>query len=138
MLSSSSLVICFFCKQLSDRCLSCSSKEYVRSEGKSLACNILYRICIPSILFSLINFLPSYILRGCSFDLITLGYKTIGGCTFWFTSALIVAEMILLLLLLTRKKSIWFYFFSCAIVFSIGRYVVANNLVLFASYPSFP
>lgn len=128
----------FFRKQLSDRYLNISTKEYMHTEGKSLLYNILYRLCIPSILFSFINFLPSYILRGYNFDLITLGYKTLGGCTFWFTSALIVSELMLLLLLLTRKKNIWFYFICSALIFSIGRYIVVNKLSLFSSYPSFP
>lgn len=36
-------------------------------------------------------------------------YKTIGGGTYWFTSALVVAELILLALFCTRKRNIWFY-----------------------------
>ena len=35
--------------------------------------------------------------------------ETIGGCTYWFTSALVLAELILVLLLLTRVKKIGFY-----------------------------
>ncbi len=128
----------FFRKQLSDKFLIIPVRDYVHSSGKDVICNIIYKLCIPSILFSLINFFPSHILRGYDFDLATLWYKTIGGCTFWFTSALIVAELILLLLLLTRRKNIWFYFVCSVIVFAIGQYVVASNWSLFPSYPSFP
>lgn len=64
---------------------------------------------IPSVIFSAIEFFPSCIIQGRGIDLRFALYKTIGGGTYWFTSALVVAELILLILLCTRKKNIWFY-----------------------------
>lgn len=47
-------------------------------------------------------------------------YKTLGGGTAWFTSALAVSELICLLLFISRKKSIWFYAICCFLLGGIG------------------
>ena len=77
--------------------------------GKLLFQNIVYRIVFPSIIFSAIEFFPSCIIQGRSIDVGYALYKTVGGGTYWFTSALVVAELIILLLLTGRKRNIWFY-----------------------------
>ena len=51
-------------------------------------------------------------------------YKTIGGGTYWFTSALVVAEIILFSLFCTRKKNILFYGFVSSAVAIIGILIV--------------
>ena len=60
-------------------------------------------------------------------------FKTIGGGTYWFTSALVVAELVLLLLFCSRKRNVWFYAVIC---FALGatslllvRYNLANNSI---------
>ena len=85
--------------------------------GYSLIINVLCRIVVPSIIFAAIEYFPSCIMQGRSISAAGLAYKTIGGGTYWFTSALVVAELIVLLLLLTRFKNVWFYFLS---TFTIG------------------
>lgn len=89
-------------------------------------------------MFSLIEFFPSHILRGHEFELSTFLYKTIGGCTYWFTAAWVVAELLLLLLLLMRRKNVWFYLICSSIIFVLGQYLVKDDISLFASYPSLP
>ncbi len=92
--------------------------------GKSLFMNILFRIVIPSILFSIIEFFPSCIIQGRN---MSIGYaltKTIGGGTYWFTSALAVAELVLLVLLCTRIRIIWFYVVACFALGSISMLFV--------------
>ena len=96
------------------------------------------RIAAPTLLFSIIEFLPSHILRGHGFELSTFLYKTIGGCTYWFTAALVVAELLLFLLLLTRRKNVWFYFICSIALFGLGQCLVKNGISLFSSYPSLP
>lgn len=56
-----------------------------------------------------------------------------GGGTYWFTSALVVAELVLLLLFCSRKRNIWFYTVIC---FALGvislllvKYNLANNSI---------
>lgn len=72
--------------------------------------NILWRIAIPSVIFALIEFFPKKIIRGEGIEIKDLILETIGGGTYWFTSALVVAELILLLLFNTRKKIFGFMF----------------------------
>ena len=100
--------------------------------------NIIFRLMIPSTLFAAIEFLPSYLLRGMTFDLGTLLYKTIGGCTYWFTSALVVAELLILLMLVSRIRSIWFYFIACCVMYALGQSIVSCDFSLLEQYPSFP
>ena len=99
-------------KQLKDPLISLNAKEWFNSVsggGKVLILNIMYKITIPSILFSSFIYFPKKILRGQDLDLSGFLIETIGGCTYWFTSALVLAELILVLLLLTRVKKIGFY-----------------------------
>ncbi len=98
-----------FWKQLSEPRILENHSEYVMGGGKTLFLNILFRIVVPSIIFSIIEFVPSCLIQRRGIDLGYALYKTIGGGTYWFTSALVVAELILLLLFCMRKRNIWFY-----------------------------
>lgn len=97
-----------------DPCLSA-----VQEGGKFLS-NIVCRIIIPTILFAAIEYVPNCVIRGNPISFNMAIYKTIGGGTYWFTSALAVSEIIILFLLISRKKSIWFYFIACILVGGLG------------------
>lgn len=127
-----------FRKQLSEPLIRQKSSDYLLGGGKSLLLNIVYRLMIPSTLFAAIEFIPSYMLRGQAFSIGTLLYKTIGGCTYWFTSALVVAEFLVLLMLISRIRSIWFYFVGCCVVYVLGKSIVCSGFSLFEQYPSLP
>lgn len=127
-----------FRKQLSEPLLNQKKDEYVVGEGKRLCSNVLWKLIIPTILFSIIEYFPSHVLRGLGFDIGTFMYKTIGGCTYWFTASLVVAELLIVVLLLTRIKSIWFYFISCCLLFALGQIIVYNGWSFFNQYPSLP
>jgi len=98
-----------FWKQLSEPKILESASAYVTGGGKALFLNLLYRIVIPSVIFSVIELVPSSLIQGRGIDVSYTLYKTLGGGTYWFTSALAVSELILLLLFFTRKRNIWFY-----------------------------
>lgn len=85
---------------------------------------MIFRIVIPSVIFSAIEFFPSCIIQGRGIDIGFALYKTIGGGTYWFTSALVVAELILLILFCTRKKSVWFYAAACLVIGVAGLMIV--------------
>ena len=107
-----------FWKQLTLPKIDEDRRSYIiRGSGKMLIVNILYRIIIPSIIFSVIEFVPSCLIQGRGIDWNYAFHKTIGGGTYWFTSALVVAELVLLLLFCTRVRNIWFY---TAICFAFG------------------
>ena len=88
--------------------------------GQILLINVLMRIVLPSILFAAIEFFPSSLMQGRGIDMVNFAYKTIGGGTYWFTSALAVSEIIELFLLTTRIKNIWFYFLTSLVIGLMG------------------
>lgn len=106
-----------FWKQLTSPKIDENRNIYITSGGRSLFQNIVFRIVIPSIIFSTIEFVPSCIIQGRGIDIGFALFKTIGGGTYWFTSALVVSELILLGLFCTRERNIWFY---AAISFLLG------------------
>ena len=83
-----------------------------------------FKIIIPTVIFSLIEYVPKHILRGEALSFHTFLSNTIGGGTYWFTGALTVAELVALLLLFSRKASIWFYVISGLAVAILGYYLV--------------
>ena len=91
---------------------------------------MLFKIAIPSTLFAAIEFIPKNVLKGNGFDTTAFMWETLGGCTYWFTSALIVAELILLLLLLTRQKHIWVYAVIALALFFVGNYMATEHINL--------
>lgn len=91
--------------------------------------NILYRIIIPSIIFSIIEFVPSCLIQGRGMNWSYAMMKTVGGGTYWFTSALVVAELILLLLFCIRKNSIWFYSAVCLLLGAAGMTIVKLGIL---------
>lgn len=128
----------FFLKYLSPKFSNQNKKSFLYGGGNALINNVLYRLAIPTVLFSTMEFFPSHLLRGHEFTFSTFMYKTLGGCTYWFTSALVVVQIVMYLLLLTRKKTVWFYFLCSGMLFVLGRYWVENDISLFLSYPSLP
>ena len=114
-----------FWKQLSQPRIDEDRRTYiVMGGGKTLIFNILYRIVIPSIIFSAIEFFPSSIIQGREMSIGNALFKTIGGGTYWFTSALVVAELVLLLLFCSRKRNIWFYVAFCFLFGLLGLFIV--------------
>ena len=119
-----------FWKQLSEPRINEDSKKFVvTGSGRTLFFNIVFRIIIPSILFSIIELVPSSLIQNRS---LSVGYalqKTLGGGTYWFTSALAVAELIILALLCTRKRSVWFYAILCLLLSGIGLLIVRFGIL---------
>ena len=89
--------------------------------------NIIFRIVIPSILFSALEFFPSCLIQSRQIDFSFFLFKTLGGGTYWFTSALVVSELILLILFCTRIRNIWFYVVVCLTLGLIGLVIVKYN-----------
>ena len=100
--------------------------------------NVLFRLVIPSVLFALIEFLPKRLLRGGTVSAAALLTETVGGGTYWFISALVVAELVLFLLMLTRIRNIWFYV-VCSIVLAVtGILIESSGFTVMESDPTFP
>ena len=127
-----------FWKQLTPPRIDASSNQFIKGGMLKTMGNILFRIIIPSVIFSVIVFFPKNLLRGDAFTIKEFMYDTIGGTTCWFTSALAVAEIIILLLLITRQKSIWFYVPFCVVLSIIGWWLADKGINLIKGTASFP
>ena len=92
---------------------------------------------IPSILFSSFIYFPKKILRGQVLDLSGFLIETVGGCTYWFTSALVLAELILVFCYWTRVKKIGFYVGIGILAAFIG-YMSFESSVRWTEYSNFP
>jgi len=116
-------------KQLSEPLVKETLGRYISKDGggRTLAFNVLYRIVIPSIIFAAFEFFPSCIIQGRGVSVGNMLYKTIGGGTYWFTSALAVAQIVILIFLCSRKKSMWFYVFFSIIIGFLTLWVVNNG-----------
>lgn len=127
-----------FWKQLTSPRIDADVHQFISGGLKKTLANILFRIVIPSVLFSLVVFFPKNFLRGDTFTMREFLYDTIGGTTCWFTSALAVAEIILLFLLITRKRSIWFYVPFCFVLSCFGWWLADNGINMIQGTSSFP
>lgn len=117
----------FFRKQLSEPVIDEVYSKYINDGAKIQFLNILYRIVIPSVIFATIEFLPKKILRGQTLYLSEFMLETIGGETYWFTSALVISQIILLILLMSRIRSIWIYWVISISILTLGTYVNENK-----------
>lgn len=124
-----------FRKQLSQPVVGESFGTYVSASGagRKMLANIVFRLWLPALLFSVFCFLPNMLLKGGSSLAGSFVFKTLGGGTYWFVSALLMCQLFILLLLLLRQRSVWFY----AVV--LGLVTVAGTLALpyIATWPSY-
>lgn len=127
-----------FWKQLSAPKIDEGVLKYVNGGGKILALNVLYRIMIPSILFATIEFFPKKLIKGDEIVASDCFFETLGGCTYWFTSALVVAELLFLLLFLTRIHSIWFYAIPAFLLSALGAWLSKSGFYFIEGHSSFP
>ena len=125
-------------KQLSVPKIDETRSQYIVGGGRILLLNIINRILIPSVIFASIEFLPKKLIRGESIYASDMFYETIGGLTYWFTGALVVAELLFLLLFITRIRNVWFYVVCAVVLSSFGAYLASNGFYFVADHPSFP
>lgn len=102
-----------FEKQLSDEILSMPSSQWLKSNtqgnGRQMLANILFKIAIPTIIFSVLLYFPKAIVRGHEIELRSFLYDTIFGGSIWFTCSLTVAELLAFIMLLSRSKKMSVY-----------------------------
>ena len=118
----------FFNKQLNTPIVNETFTQYYKESGKKQVLNVMFRILIPSLLFSILTFVPKVILKSGSFDLDFFLNKTILGGSYWFTSALISAYIIILIPIFLRIKNIGFYIIYAIICAFLGNYLLPYKL----------
>lgn len=109
-----------------------------KRERKRLLLNIVFRLVIPSLIFSIVDFVPGTIIQHREFSVLQFIEKTVWGRTFWFISALVVAELIIYLLLHSNRKSMWFYAAAGTVLFAAGYVISAKGLYLTKLFDSNP
>lgn len=67
--------------------------------GKKDFSNILFRLVIPTMLFSSIIYAPKMLFHSLNLELSQYFYDVFGGVSFWFTSAITISQVVLLLAL---------------------------------------
>lgn len=109
-----------FSRQLSAPVAEKPARAWAGGEGRTMLTNIICRIAIPTVIFSMINYFPKKILRGQEIDTWTFLHDTLLGGSLWFTCALTVAELLFLLLLLSRVRHVLFYFAAAMFIAFVG------------------
>lgn len=98
-------------------------RNYKLEAYKKALNNTLFRLIIPALLFSTFIYLPKMLFHSKELKVNNFFFDVFGGISFWFTSALAVAQVVLLTLFLTRKRTIGFYVGSTFILFLIGLFL---------------
>lgn len=68
--------------------------------------NILYRLIIPTILFATILYLPKMFFHSQDSTINDYLHNVLGGCSFWFTSALTISQLVLLCAIYLRINTL--------------------------------
>lgn len=122
-----------FRKQLSKPIISSDKRVFLSDSIKKngMLTNILFKIAIPSILFSMIDFVPKTLIRGEGLTLDTFVIDTFVRGTQWFTCALCVSELLIVMMLVTRFRNIWYYFALTLPFVVLGYYLHLNKVQIF-------
>lgn len=113
----------------------CINRESTR---KKYLQNIIFRLIIPSIIFSIIEFFPSSYIQHNRITIISFVEKTIWGNTFWFLSALAVAELILYVFIYKDIRNMTVYCLIGVVLFTIGVLIGKNDVIISRVFTSNP
>lgn len=114
-----------FRKQWTESLLSLDKSTWLRCNGGGyyILRNLLFKLVIPTVLFSFLFFFPKKLLRGETIAITDFLCDTIGGGSIWFTPALTVAQLILFVFLSIRIKKSFYY-----LAFCFGLWIVSEAL----------
>lgn len=110
----------FFKKHINNQ-LSMNPKK-----GCQTCINLFHKIIIPTLIFSTIIYIPKMLFHSNDISIGRYFFDVFGGISFWFTSALPVAQIILLLLSLSKVKNLLFYIVITLALSGLGMYLNAQ------------
>jgi len=96
--------------------------------------NILNKLILPSLIFAIITFFPKMLFSSEPIVFMSFFDKTIGGMTYWFVSALVVAELIFWILFKSRSKNVWFYYLIASSITCLTIIALEQNWLLVKNY----
>ncbi len=86
--------------------------------------NLLYRLVIPTIIFSSFLYLPKMLFHENSISIYQYFHDVFGGVSYWFTSALAVAQIIIMIVLfLSNRVGIFSILAISAVLWCLGWYL---------------
>ena len=88
--------------------------------------SVIFRLAIPTILFSSLTYFPKTMFHADDCSIGHYFFHVWGGISYWFTSALVVAQLVLLLVASFKIKDIWSYAVITAGLFLLGTSVNSN------------
>ena len=121
-----------FAKQLTPKSMEVCGTDFLKNSiaEKGMLSSILFKIAIPSIVFSSINYVLKVILGVLPLSLNTYFFTSFIRGSEWFTCALTVAELIIFMLLLTRWNNMLNYVLAGIAVAFIGKYLQDSNVLI--------
>lgn len=112
----------FFKKQLADITTPQSNQLQLNTYTSSLK-HLMFRLTIPTIVFATLIYIPKMVFHGSSIDTKMYLHDVWGGTSYWFTSALTVAQVILLTLIWVKRTQISWYLMICTLLMLVGWYL---------------
>lgn len=99
-------------------------RKALRAEGNGFyletLANIFFRLALPTILISILLYIPRTAFHGTGATFADFLICTVGGTTLWFTFALTLVQLLALLLLRIGLKNFWVLLFV-GILLGLGR-----------------
>lgn len=86
---------------------------FPKKEYHKLIANVIFRLVIPTLVFSTLIYIPKMIFHGNPLSFGQYLHDVWGGTSYWFTSALSVAQILLAVLLLSQRSHMAFYVVAC-------------------------
>ncbi len=127
----------FFRKQYSNKSWNNNIITNFKDQSSSFL-NILFRVVIPTILFSIILYFPKILFHSNQFNFKDFTIETFGGISFWFTSAFAVAQIFLLLLICFGINNLKKMLLSSFTLFIVGLYLNSLNETPITAATYFP
>lgn len=87
---------------------------------------VFFHIVIPTILFSALVYLPKLLFNGSGLNILDFLSSTIGGASFWFTSAIAVAQVLILLSVYLLRIRSEIFLFIVSVLFAAGGFFVSQ------------
>lgn len=96
---------------------------FPKNEYRKLIANVVFRLVIPTLAFSTLIYIPKMIFHGNPLSFGQYLHDVWGGTSYWFTSALSVAQILLAVLLLNQYSHMAFYVVACTLLSLLGIYL---------------
>ena len=121
-----------FSKQMEKNEIGRNIKEFWNTNiaGRGMLPNIIFKIAIPSVIFSILDYIPKVMIRGGEMSLWMFFYENFLRGTSWFTCVLTISEIIIFILLVTRLKKIHYYLLLGVAITMIGKYLQDSNYLI--------